>query len=189
MSKVRFANLAALNTEIDLIARVGSELDARIQNAGLGCLEHLLAHGDVGPVNRLYLALSKGARKTAMTSWLLSYGSLSANADGKSKKEKPFNYDGTKKTNVAAAIEDPWFDHKPDVAPDVVFDLQKMMQMVLAKASGKQMTQAAHDGLKAACAASGVVFNLKVGAVITDAVKTAPVPSEPAADPLAAITS
>lgn len=184
MSKVRFANLAALNTEIDLISKVGSELDARIQNAGLGCLEHLLAHGDVGPVNRLYLALSKGARKTAMTSWLLSYGSLSANADGKSKKEKPFNYDGTKKTNVAAAIEDPWFDHKPDAEPDAVFDLQKVMAMVLAKASGKQMTQQAHDGLKAACAAAGVAFNLKVAAVIT----TPKVESPATVDPLAAAT-
>lgn len=123
---------------IDGIAARGKRLDADIQIAGLSALSHLDKHGDIGMVNRLYVALAKGARKAAMTSWLLAYGSLSANT-GKDKAEKPFTYSKDKDTSVEAASQDPWFDHKPDAAPDEVFDLAKALESVIKKAKGKQL--------------------------------------------------
>jgi hypothetical protein len=92
----------------------------------------------VGFVNRLYLGVSKGVRKAALTSWLLAHGSIVANTEG-NKKEKPFNFTKDKVTNVAAALADPWFAHKPDSNPDEVFDLQKAIAAIIKKAEGKEL--------------------------------------------------
>lgn len=129
---------AELTKLIDGIATRGKRLDADIQLAGVSCLSHLKAHGDIGFVNRLYLALAKGARKSALTSWLLAYGALVANT-GEDKLTKPFVYTKDKVTDVEAAFEDPWFDHKPDAAPDEVFDLAKAVEAIIKKAAGKQL--------------------------------------------------
>jgi hypothetical protein len=132
---------AELDKLIKSIASAGTRLDQQIQLAGLSCLDHLKKHGDVGFVNRLYLALSKGARKAAMSSWLLTHGSLVANADA-NKKEMPFKFTKDKGTNVEAAAADPWYDHKPDAAPDEVFDLAKAIEGIIKKAKGKQLVHA-----------------------------------------------
>ena len=127
---------AELGKMIDSIKKRGALLDADIQLAGCSALGRLAEHGDIGYVNRLYLALAAGARKAAMSSWLLSYGSLVAN-DKEDKAEKPFVFSKGKATNVEKAQADPWFDHKPDPDPDQVFDLQKMLKAVIGKAQKK----------------------------------------------------
>jgi hypothetical protein len=132
---------AELDKLIKSIASAGTRLDQQIQLAGLSCLDHLKRHGDVGFVNRLYLALSKGARKAAMSSWLLTHGALTANTEG-NKKEMPFKFTKDKGTNVEAAAVDPWYDHKPDAAPDEVFDLAKAVEAIIKKAKGKQLVHA-----------------------------------------------
>lgn len=124
---------------IEGIASRGKRLDADIQLAGLSCLQHLADHGDIGQVNRLYLALGKGARKSALTSWLLAYGSVVANDDKGTMGEAPFKYTKEKTTNVEGAMADPWYDHKPDQAPDEVFDLMKAVEAIIKKAAGKQL--------------------------------------------------
>jgi hypothetical protein len=130
------ADTGELGKFIDGIKRKGAALDADIQLAGCSALQRVEDHGDIGYVNRLYLALPAGARKSAMTSWLLAYGSLSAN-DKDDKDVKPFIFSKDKATNVAGALADPWFDHKPDPDPDQVFDLAKMLKAVLKRAQAK----------------------------------------------------
>lgn len=126
---------------IESIATRGKKLDSDIQLAGLSCLQHLKDHGDIGQVNRLYAALGKGARKSALTSWLLSYGQIVPNMDKATIKDAPFKFDkgSEKATNVEGAQADPWYDHKPDQEPDEVFDLMKAVEQIIKKAAGKQL--------------------------------------------------
>ena len=130
----KFADVAALNKEIANIKTAGAKLDTRIQTAAVGVLEHFAEHKDTGLVNRLYHAMSAGSRKSALASWLLTHCAVSANTDGATKKEQPFVYDRNKKTDPEAGEADPWYGHKTDKAPDEVFDLQKAVRALLAKA-------------------------------------------------------
>lgn len=123
---------------IDGIANRAKRMDSDIQLAGLSSLAHLKAHGDIGFVNRLFLALGKGHRKAALTSWFLTYGSIVAN-DGADKKEKPFVFSRERGTDVEAASQDPWFDHKPEPAPDETFDVLAALEAVLKRAKGKEL--------------------------------------------------
>lgn len=133
---------AELNKLILSITAAGKRLDANIQLAGLSSLHHLAEHGDIGFVNRLYVAMPKGSRKTALTSWFLTHGALIATT-GEGKDVKPFSYTKDKETSVAAAAADPWFSHKPDQAPDEVYDLQKAINIIIKKAaSGKELEHA-----------------------------------------------
>lgn len=118
---------------ITSIAKAGAKLDADIQRAGLGALAQLADHRNTGLVNRLFLSLPKGARKQAMTSWLLAFGAVVANA-GDNKKEQPFVFAADKQTNVTAAMAAPWFDFSPDPAPDVVFDVAGALAALIRKA-------------------------------------------------------
>ena len=130
----KFADVAALNKEIAAIKVAGAKLDARIQTAGGAVLEHFAEHKDNGLVNRLYHAMPAGSRKSALTSWLLAHCAVSANTDKATKQEQPFVYDRTKETNPEAGEADPWYSHKLDKAPAEVFDLQKAVRALLAKA-------------------------------------------------------
>lgn len=140
---------AELNKSIAFIAKAGAKLDQMIQNTGVDVLEHFEQHKDTGVVNRLFLALPQGARKTAMASWLLAYGALVVNTDATSRKEQPFRYDGSKATNSEAASTDMWYSHKPEKAIDEVFDLQKAVMAILRKAGAAQtLTHGDGDTLK-----------------------------------------
>lgn len=126
--------LKQIEQNISKIAKSGAALDALIQTTGVGVLNHLAKHNDAAIVNRLFLALSAGSRKTALASWLLAYGAVQVNTDAATKKDRPFVSDKTKVTKPEAAAEDMWFNHKPEKAIDETFDLQKAVRMILAKA-------------------------------------------------------
>ena len=126
---------ATINKEIAAIKVAGSKLDDRIQACAVDVLEHFAEHKDTGMVNRLYLALSKGARTSAMASWLLAYCAVKPNTEISTKKEQPFAYDKDKQTNVEGGRNDMWFNHKPDKAVDEIFDLQKAFRALMAKAA------------------------------------------------------
>ena len=130
----KFADVASLNKEIAAIKTAGAKLDSRIQTAAVGVLEHFAEHKDNGLVNRLYHAMPAGSRKSALTSWLLAHCAVSANTDKATKQEQPFVYDRNKKTDPEAGGADPWYSHKPEKAPDEVFDLQKAVRALLSKA-------------------------------------------------------
>lgn len=147
--------ISEINKAIDTIKTNGAALDALIQETGVSVLEHFAANKDNAVVNRLYLALPNGARKTAMASWLLAYGALRANTDQANKKTSPFVLDRSKETRPEAAAVDMWYNHKPDAAPDQVFDLQKAIRQVLAKAA-KGATTATPEQLKALAKVVGI---------------------------------
>lgn len=134
MTSILRTDVNALNKEVAAIKVAGAKLDARIQEAGVATAIHFAQHCDTGLVNRLYLALPKGARKTAMASWLLAHFAVVPN-EGKNKLEMPFLFAKDKKTNPEAADADMWYDHKPEPTPDMVFDLQKALKQLIAKAA------------------------------------------------------
>lgn len=138
-------DIAKLNKAIDSIASRGKKLDADIQVAGLSAIAHVEKTGDIGPVNRLYLALGKGARKSALVAWLLAYAKVNANA-GEDKKDKPFVYARDKVTQLEEADANPWFEFKPEPDPDEVFDLQAAVASLIKRASSKKLA-AGQDSL------------------------------------------
>lgn len=128
-----FQGVAAINKEIDSIKKAGAKLDARIHVAGVSAIAHVAEHGDIGPINRLYLALPKGARKSAMAAWLMKFAPVVPN-DAANAKDAPWAFKRGKDANVAQAIETPWYDFKPE--PEVVemFDLTKGLAAFLKRA-------------------------------------------------------
>ena len=152
-----YASVEALKKEIDSLKKAGSSLDARIHRAGVAVLVHFAEHKDTGLINRLYDALPRGARKTAWVSWILTYAAVVANTDKATKEEKPFVYAKDKATNPEGGDADPWYNHKPEKAPDEVFDLQKAVKAILAKAGkAKSIKNGNADALKALAAAVGI---------------------------------
>lgn len=124
---------AQIEALIKRISTTGKKLDDDIQQAGLGCLNHIEQHGDITLFNRLYLALPAGARKSALTAWAIEFGRVLPNT-GDNKKEAPFVYSRDKATDMAGAASNPWYNFAPDKAPDEVFDIGKALTALLAKA-------------------------------------------------------
>lgn len=124
------------NAACDSIRKAGAKLDAQIQHAALSAISHCAQHKDPVFINRLFISLHQGARKSALTGWLIEYGMCSANV-GDNKKEMPFKYDGEKTLNMAEAAQNPWYTFKLDPEPDMVFDVQAALRQLLKKAQGK----------------------------------------------------
>lgn len=133
----------ALRKEFTSIAAAGKKLDGRIQVAGLSVMSHIDTHGDVtvatALVNELFGALSKGHRKAAMVEWLVKYGKVKLNIDEATKKVQPFLYDKAATTNLQGAVDEPWFDCKPEKL-DEDFDFNKLLMALLSKAAKKNAT-------------------------------------------------
>lgn len=138
---IQVMDKAALEAAIKSIASMGKKYDKAVHEAAVSCLSHLAQHGDVGFCNRLYLALGKGTRKAALSSWFLSHGALIANTEG-NKAEMSFKYTKEKATDVEAGALDPWYDHKPDATPDTVFDLSLAIEAIIKRAKGKTLVHA-----------------------------------------------
>ncbi len=135
MTKITIiTDTAELGKRIDAWGKAGSKFINDSVPLAISALQRLADHGDIGYVNRLYVAMPKGTKTSAMASWLLTHGALQANT-GEDKATKPFLYDKAKETNVDAATQDPWYNHKPEPAADDVFDLQKALKALIAKAN------------------------------------------------------
>lgn len=129
-----YMTLAELDKAIETIKRAGARFDSMVQAAGLSALNHLAKHGDIGPVNRLMLAMPKGSRKSSLSQWLLNWGSLMLNTDADTKAEKPYVYSKKGKTDLIGAAEQHWSDaQKPRDISDV-FDIQKALAQLIKKA-------------------------------------------------------
>lgn len=135
---------AELPKAIESIQKRGKLLDADIHQAACSAVSVKGAEGDTGFINRLYLALPKGTRKVALTDWLLEYGGVIANdgSSGKPKAEQPFLHTKDKAVNLEGGMADPWYDHKPDKAPDEVYNLLDAIAAIVRKAKGKQLEHA-----------------------------------------------
>lgn len=128
----------ALDAAIKQITTMGKRYDALVHVAACSAVDHHAKTGDVGFMNRLYLALGKGTRKAALSSWFLTHGGVVANTEG-NKKEMPFKHSKDKTANVEAGMADPWYDHKPDADPDTVFDLALALEKVLKSCKDKTL--------------------------------------------------
>lgn len=129
----KFMDTGAMDKAIKSIAQRGAKLDKDIQEVAMSAINHAEKHQDPCYINRLYLALAKGARKSALTEWFLTFGRVVANADGKTKAEKPFLYDKAKVTDLLGAAAKPWYECKKEPDPDEVFDVQKAFAALLKK--------------------------------------------------------
>lgn len=130
----------ALVKFINGIAGRAKRLDSDLHIGAMSAAAHFEKHGDVTYINRLYLAMGKGARHTAMTEWMLQFAGVMAN-DGAAKKNTPFLKDPAKKVNLEQGAKKPWFLLKPSKAPDEVVDVYALTLAVIKKASadGKQI--------------------------------------------------
>jgi hypothetical protein len=112
----------------------GSQWAKRGHELACSALARFAEHNDIGPVNRLFLAMPKGTKSTSMTLWLLTFGALTVNPDTKAKKTSPFVFDKTRTTNLEGAQKSPWYDFKPDPAEPEAYDLVAAIKAIITKA-------------------------------------------------------
>lgn len=142
---IKFMELAVLNKEIDSIGKASHSIDKRVQAAGLSALHLLQKDGDIGPVNRLILALSKGTRRSSLSQWFLNHGALMLNTDDATKAEKPFVYSKARATDLVAAAEQHWTDaQKPRDISDV-YDVRGALAKILKHAMKPTTKLSAED--------------------------------------------
>lgn len=123
----------AIMKAIDSIVARGKKLDDSIQLAGLSILNHIQLHGDVTLLNRMALEFPKGSRRNAFAEWALAHGKVELNT-GADSKAVPFLYSKEKTTKLDEAAAKMWTEFKPELDLDQVFDFQKMLGALIAKA-------------------------------------------------------
>ena len=134
-------NIKELNQRIKLIKSNGAKLDALIQEAALGCIEHAAEHGDVRPANQLWEAMPNGARRNALGMYLCQYGALRVNT-GKDKDQARFKFRKEFETDITAARAVLWYSFKPEKDLAAEFNLSGKLQSLL-----KAYNKALSDGV------------------------------------------
>lgn len=138
MKTVLITDQKALGAAIVSIKTRSAKLDGDIHIAAMSAAAHFEKCGDVGFINRLFLALGKGARHVAMIEWLTQFAGVSAN-EGESKNTTPFVKDRNKSVDLESGDALPWYDCKPSPKPDQVLDyLALLMKVVTKKAKSDQ---------------------------------------------------
>jgi len=122
-----------LNKEIAAIKSAGTKLDAMIQGTAVGVAEHYAQHSDTGLVNRLFNAMPKGSRRSALADWLLKFVSVSVNTDAASKKDSPFSHNKKGATDAEAGALVMWYDLKAEKPIDEIFDVMTALRGMLKK--------------------------------------------------------
>ncbi|APU00333.1 hypothetical protein HOR55_gp46 [Ralstonia phage RS-PII-1] len=130
----KFLDKGQLDKAITSIAKRGAQLDKDIQTAALSALKLLADHGGVEWINKLYLAMPNGSRRSSLAQWFIAFGACVANTDDATKRERPFVYAKDKTTDLEGAAAVQWYDMKKEPEPDEVFDIQKALASILAKA-------------------------------------------------------
>lgn len=121
----------ALNEAIEAWGVTGKEWTKKGHILAMSALSMLAAHGDIGPVNRLYLAMPKGTKTTAMAEWLLTFGKLVPTEDKEKAKSQPFTYSKEKANNLEGAAKKPWFEFKPEPTVLETFDVQAAVKAAI----------------------------------------------------------
>lgn len=175
----------ALTAKIAAAAKAASKLDTQLLEVSQDVARHYHMHKDVGMVNKLYLALGKGARHAAMAEWMLAFLAVKANT-GKDKAEKPFvtdrapNGEWNRETNLEAALANPWHDFKKSPTPDNLFDFKKAIKVLVGKynkaetATGVTPEQMAEIAAMAGIPASDVKRPAEAAKKAEEAVGVAP---------------
>ena len=131
-------DIKQLNSKIKLIRTNGAKLDALIQEAALGCIEHAAEHGDVRPSNQLWDAMPNGSRRNALGMYLVQYGAMRVNT-GKDKEQARFKFQKDFKTDITAARAVQWYSFKPEKDLAEEFNLSAKLQGLL-KAYNKALS-------------------------------------------------
>lgn len=134
VQKIVLLDVKGMDLAIKSIATRAKKLDSDVQIVALSAIDHLDKHGDTTFVNRLYLCMGKGARKSALAQWFMAHGKVSANV-GDNKREQPFSYDKEKKTNMDAAKATPWYDFAPEPEVDEMFDITAALHRLVQRAA------------------------------------------------------
>jgi hypothetical protein len=129
---------SALNAAIDKWGHDGKQWLIQGQKLAMAALQHIVDSGDDGFMNRLFLAMPKGTKTSAMAQWILGNSHLRANDDEGTKKTRPFVKDAEKKNNLETAAKKPWYEYAPEPAVEEVYDFQKALLAFLKSAKGKQ---------------------------------------------------
>lgn len=137
-NQVAILDHKALTAKITKMATSAAKLDTMILEVSQDVARHYHMHKDVGMVNKLYLALGKGARHAAMAEWMLAFLAVKPNT-GKNKAEMPFvtdkhpNGEWARETNLEGALAHPWHDFKKSPTPDNLFDFKKAIKVLVNK--------------------------------------------------------
>lgn len=129
-------NVADLNKAIDTWGKQGQKWAKQGHILAMSALTVLGAHGDVGPCNRLYLAMPKGTKSSAMAEWLLTFGKL-VPTEGDKSKTMPFSYAKDKAMDLKGAESKPWYEFKPEPTVLEVFDVTIALRQFLKTATDK----------------------------------------------------
>ena len=132
-------DIKQLNSKIKLIRTNGAKLDALIQEAALGCIEHAAEHGDVRPANQLWDAMPNGSRRNALGMYLCQYGAMRVNT-GKDKDQARFKFKKDFETDITKARAVMWHSFKPERDLAEEFNLTGKLQGLL-KAYNKAISE------------------------------------------------
>ena len=147
---------AQINKQIALITKAGAKLDAFIQTTAVDVITHYAEHSDTGLVNRLYMGMPKGARKAALTEWLLAFCAVVPNLNKATAKEQPFIHSKDKDTDIEGGKAKMWYECKLDAKPADVFDFQKFAKAALKKYGEAETTNMTAEQAHALAALAGV---------------------------------
>ena len=131
-------DIKQLSNKIKLIKSNGAKLDALIQEAAIGCIEHAAEHGDVRPANQLWDAMPNGSRRNALGIYLCQYGAIRVNT-GKDKEQSRFKFKKEFETDITAARAVMWYSFKPEKDLAEEFNLHGKLQGLL-KAYNKALS-------------------------------------------------
>ena len=131
-------NIKELSSKIKLIKTNGAKLDALIQEAAIGCIEHAAEHGDVRPANQLWDAMPNGSRRNALGMYLCQYGAMRVNT-GKDKEQARFKFQKDFETDLIKARAVMWYDLKPEKDLAEEFNLSSKLKYLL-KAYNKALS-------------------------------------------------
>lgn len=144
MKTTIITDIKKLGAAIDSIKKRSSILDKDIQTAAVSAVDHFGRCGDVGYINRLYLALGKGARHAAYIEWITQFGGVMAN-EGEGKATTPFIKDKNKTVDLEGGDALPWYECKPSPKPDEVMDYYSLFMKIVTKKAkaGQEVKNAA----------------------------------------------
>ena len=96
-------DVKALNKRIDAFKTRNTKLAQDLHDLGMLCLEHLAAHNDTMPLNRLVLALVRGQHQP-FGSWCMAFGAVVRTNDKKKAETQPLSFAKDKATDLAGAV-------------------------------------------------------------------------------------
>jgi hypothetical protein len=167
-------DVKALNKRIDEFKTRNTKIAQDLHDLGMLCLEHLAAHNDTMPLNRLVLALVRGQHQP-FGSWCMAFGAVVRTTDKKKAETQPLSFAKDKVTDLINAAEKPWYEFADDAVTGMnkAFDLQIEFRKLIKRAKDTATPQQ-----RAMLIEMGKIASVDTSALV---VKEEPKAEEPAA--------